>query len=300
LERHNGPKLVENGKGHAVIDCTECGFAHLWPKPTAQELADYYKKSFYETYSPSDWAEKEEAEQPYWQIEYADRLSTFSEILAKPAGKLLDVGCGGGWLLSYAKERGWEVLGIEPSRSMWERASRRGPVLLGSFPGVDLSPYAPFDAVHLKLVMEHVADPLEVLHAVSQIVRPGGVVVVQAPNDFNSLQLASKELLKKEPWWVVHPVHVNYFNFDSLERTLRRCGFEPRMREATFPMEWFLLQGIDYIGRDDVGRKCHAQRMALEKNLEATGLSHVRRGFSRWLASQGIGREAVVYAVKEA
>ena len=71
---------------------------------------------------------------------------------------------------------------------------------------------------------------------------------------------------------------MNYFNFDSLERTLRRCGFEPRMREATFPMEWFLLQGIDYIGRDDIGRKCHAQRMALEKNLEATGLSHVRRG----------------------
>jgi hypothetical protein len=38
--------------------------------------------------------------------------------------------------------------------------------------------------------------------------------------------------------------------------------------------------------------------MALEKNLEAAGLTEVRRGFSRWLASQGIGREAVVYAVK--
>jgi hypothetical protein len=39
--------------------------------------------------------------------------------------------------------------------------------------------------------------------------------------------------------------------------------------------------------------------MSLERNLETAGLSQVRRGFNRWLASQGIGREAVVYAVKQ-
>jgi len=87
------------------------------------------------------------------------------------------------------------------------------------------------------------------------------------------------------------------FNFESLERTLRRCGFDPRSG-GHVSHEWFLLQGIDYIGRDDIGRKCHGQRMALERNLEVAGLTEVRRGFSRWLSSQGIGRETVVYAVK--
>jgi SAM-dependent methyltransferase len=298
LGQHTGPELVQNSKGHAVIDCRECGFAHLWPKPTAEELADYYARSFYETHGAPDWAEKEEAEQPYWDLEYADRLTAFSEILQKPTGKLLDVGCGGGWFLSYAKAHGWEVLGIEPSQSMWKRAASRALVLLGTFPGVDVSGHAPFDVAHVKLVMEHVSEPLEVLAAVREVLRPGGIVAVQVPNDFNPVQLAAQKLLNKDSWWVVHPVHVNYFNFESLEKTLRRCGFEPRVREATFPMEWFLLQGIDYIGRDDIGRKCHAQRMALEKNLEAAGLTQVRRGFSRWLASQGIGREAIVYAVR--
>jgi SAM-dependent methyltransferase len=298
LGNHSGSELTRNSKGHAVIDCAECGFAHLWPKPTAEELADYYARSFYETHGAPDWAQKEEAEQPYWELEYADRLAAFAEILQKPAGKLLDVGCGGGWFLAWAKARGWDVLGIEPSRSMWERAASRATVLLGTFPGVDVSAHAPFDAVHVKLVMEHVSEPLEVLTAVRKVLRPGGVVVVQVPNDFNPAQLAAQKLLQKDAWWVVHPVHVNYFNFESLERTLRRCGFEPRVREATFPMEWFLLQGIDYIGRDEIGRKCHGQRMELEKNLEASGLTHIRRGFSRWLALQGIGREAIVYAVK--
>jgi len=298
LSEHSGPELIRDAKGNPVIDCKECGFAHLWPKPTPEQLAEYYADTFYESGAP-DWHDKEAREQPYWQLEYADRLASFSATLGKPAGKLLDIGCGGGWFLSYAAARGWDVLGIEPSRCTYELAKTRAPVLLGAFPEADLSQYAPFDAVHMKLVMEHVSDAINVLHAVYRITRPGGTVVVQSPNDFNSVQLAARKLLKKDPWWVVYPVHINYFNFESLERTLRRCGFEPYMREATYPMEWFLLQGIDYIGRDDIGRTCHGQRMALERNLQDAGLSHLRRAFLRWLAEQGIGRELVVYAIRK-
>jgi hypothetical protein len=36
--------------------------------------------------------------------------------------------------------------------------------------------------------------------------------------------------------------------------------------------------------------------MTFESNLEAAGLTDLREGFSRWLASQGIGREAIVFA----
>ena len=299
VDLHSGSELVQDGKGHGVIDCERCGFAHLWPKPTGEELAEYYARSFYETHTPKDWAEKEKAEQPYWEIEFGDRLAAFGEILGSASGRLLDVGCGGGWLLAYAQARNWQVLGIEPSHSMWEQAARRAPVLLGTFPGVDVSSHGPFDAVHLKLVMEHVTDPFAVLRAAGEVLRPGGVIVVQVPNDFNALQLAAKKLLNKEAWWVVHPVHVNYFNFESMEGTLRRCGLEPCRREGTFPMETFLLQGVDYIGQDAVGRQCHAQRMALEMNLEKAGLTKVRREYGRWLGSQGIGREAVVFAVKQ-
>jgi SAM-dependent methyltransferase len=182
---------------------------------------------------------------------------------------------------------------------MWERAAQRAPVLRGTFPGVDVGKHGAFDAVHLKLVLEHVADAFEVLRAVGEVLRPGGAVVVQVPNDFNVLQLAAREMLGKDSWWVTHPAHVNYFCFDSLERTLRRCGFEPCRREGTYPMETFLLQGIDYIGRDEIGRQCHRQRMTMEMNLEKAGLGEMRRKFARWLGKHGIGREAVVFAVKQ-
>jgi SAM-dependent methyltransferase len=297
---HTGPSLAEDQGGHRVIACEACGFAHFWPKPSSEELAAYYQNSFYETHSPADWFEKEAAEEPYWRLEHSDRLHAFVELLGTKTGRLLDIGCGLGWLLAYASERGWDSLGIEPSRAAYEEASKRASVRLGTFPEVDASDRAPFDVVNIKLVMEHVPDPSVVLSAIHRLLRPGGIACIEVPNDFNRLQLAIRKQTQKAPWWLAYPVHINYFSFDSLEGTLARNGFEPVLREATYPMEWFLLQGVDYIGKDDVGRACHAQRMALEMNMEAAGLTDVRTSFSRWLAQQGIGREAIVFARKKA
>lgn len=312
---HFGPELAKDTGGHAVIDCVPCGFAHLWPKPTPDALAEYYAESFYETHSPADWADKEEAEEPYWQIEHRDRVTAFAELLGRSSesmsgstsgsvsgsssgsmsGSILDIGCGGAWLIRYAATAGWDVQGIEPSKSMWERARRRAPVLLGTFPDVDLGGRS-FDVVNLKLVMEHVPDPALLLREVRKVLNPGGVVCIEVPNDFNPLQAAVRDLYGKAAWWVAYPAHLNYFSFDSLERLLARTGFEPVRREATYPMEWFLLQGVDYIGSDEAGRACHTQRMTFEANLEHSGLADLRKDFGRWLASKGIGREAVVFA----
>ena len=296
---HFGPELAKDAAGHGVIDCVPCGFAHLWPKPTPDALAQYYADSFYETHSPAEWADKEEAEKPYWQIEHRDRLDAFAELLGRPSGSVLDIGCGGAWLLRYAAAHGWDVQGIEPSRGMWERARHRAPVLLGMFPDVDLGGRT-FDAVNMKLVMEHVPDPAALVADVRAALNPDGVACIEVPNDFNCLQEAVRTRMDKPAWWVCYPVHVNYFSFDSLERLLMRVGLEPVKRDATYPMEWFLLQGVDYIGRDEIGRQCHRQRMAFESNLEAAGLSDLRRDFGRWLASKGIGRTAIVFARKTA
>src|SRR6185436_16827234 len=137
-DHHHGPELAKDAAGHGVIDCVPCGFAHLWPKPDADTLARYYAESFYETHSPADWAEKEEAESSYWRIEHQDRLDAFRELLGRSTGSLLDIGCGGAWLIEYAAAADWTVQGIEPSQSMWERARRRAPVIQGTFPLADL------------------------------------------------------------------------------------------------------------------------------------------------------------------
>ena len=70
------------------------------------------------------------------------------------------------------------------------------------------------------------------------------------------------------------------------------------LREATFPIDLFLLMGEHYVGDDKLGRRCHARRKTLELNLVAGGRNDLKRRLYRLLAELGIGREVVMYGVK--
>ncbi|MFL5883908.1 MAG: class I SAM-dependent methyltransferase [Thermoleophilaceae bacterium] len=290
MSAHEGPVIAESD-GYAVRDCATCGWAHLDPIPDEAELALMYERTYYQEQNPG-WLQKDRAEQAYWDLEQADKLADWSAALAKPAGDLLDVGCSGGLLIEHAVKSGWRAEGIEPSEEAVDEARSHGlTVHMGLFEDVDISP-ASFDVVHSKLVMEHLPRPRAFLEWARRVLRPGGIFSAQVPNDFTSLQLRARDALSKPDWWVAPPFHINYFNFDSMERLMRSCGFEPVKRDATFPMEWFLLMGDDYVGNGDLGLSMHHKRMRLEHELEGLGM---RRPYHEYLAAHGVGREAIVH-----
>ncbi len=287
---HDGPVLARRA-GHAVIDCERCGWAHLDPLPDAAELASMYDGAEYHEMNPI-WLAKERSEQAFWDLEHADKLADWQIALGSKTGALLDVGCANGLLLEYALSQGWQAEGVEPSEPAAAEVRAHGlTVHRGLYQNIELPPGS-FDVVHTKLVAEHLPDPPDFLAWVARVLRPGGLVTLQAPNDFNPLQLMARDALGLEDWWVSPPFHVNYFTFASLERLLTKCGFTPVGRDATFPMEWFLLMGENYVVNASLGTYAHGRRMLLESRLEEVGL---RRALHSHLASQGLGREAIVY-----
>jgi spore coat polysaccharide biosynthesis predicted glycosyltransferase SpsG/SAM-dependent methyltransferase len=289
-QAHSGPVVAHND-GWDAIDCEVCGWVHLDPLPSLDELAAMYAETYYEA-NPG-WLQKDRSEQAYWDLEHADKLADWSELLGVPTGTLLDVGCSGGLLLEFAAKQGWRAVGIEPASEAVEEARSHGvDVRQGLYEEIAIEPHS-IDVVHTKLVAEHLPDPRGFLRWTAGVLRPGGVVCMHVPNDFNPLQLAARDALGKADWWVAPPFHVNYFNFASLERLLAGAGFEPVRRDATFPVEWFLLMGEDYVGNDELGASVHRRRMALETHLEALSL---RRPLHAHLAARGLGREAIVHA----
>ncbi|NWJ29659.1 hypothetical protein HX850_01900 [Marine Group I thaumarchaeote] len=94
------------------------------------------------------------------------------------------------------------------------------------------------------------------------------------------------------------PDHVNYFNFKSLEKILTKTGFELFHKDATFPLELFLLMGFDYIDDDKIGREKHNERMRLEMNLEKSGNHELKKKLYQSFAQNGIGRTAIVFGKK--
>lgn len=290
---HQG-QVVDRKNDFDLIDCQECGFIHAVPIPAPGELEALYRQHYYVENQP-DYLDRHLEDLEWWNTFYRERYETFEELLPPDRHRLLDVGSGFGLFLQQGQRRGWDTLGIEPSKDGVSYSRGLGLEVIEDFLSEDTaSRLGKFDVVHLSEVLEHIPDPAHLLRLAWQLLRPGGLVCVVVANDYNPFQSALQTAYSYDPWWVVPPFHLNYFTFDSLSNLMSRCGFEVVLREGTFPMELFLLMGDHYVGNDLVGRQCHGKRKRFEHNLEQAGMGFLKRRLYRALAASGLGREAMI------
>lgn len=296
---HSGPVVDVSGP-HSVIDCAACGFRHVTPLPDGGALESEYRERYYSEAKPSFLAHAAE-DQEWAEIAQRDRLELMARILGRRGGRrLLDIGCGPGWFLKTAQGQGWSALGVEPNADAAAHARGLGlEVREAMFDDALAQNVGFFDAVALTNVVEHVADPAGLIRRAASCLRAGGVLMVCAPNDYSDFQKALREGAEFEPWWVAAPHHLNYFGFPSLARLLEREGFGVVDVATSFPMELFLMMGDDYTRDPALGRACHAKRKRFDLLLERTGRAGLRRALYRALGELGIGREAVIFAVKQ-
>jgi SAM-dependent methyltransferase len=152
--------------------------------------------------------------------------------------------------------------------------------------------------VTLTTVLEHVPDPVAILARAIGLLNSGGVLCVGVPNDFSPLQIAARNAAGTGDWWVAPPHHLNYFDFESLAALVERLDLKIAERTTSFPMEAFLMMGDNYTVDPVLGRACHNKRKRFDFAFEAAGLKETRRDFYRAMAKLGIGREAVIIALK--
>jgi SAM-dependent methyltransferase len=96
-----------------------------------------------------------------------------------PEAKLLDVGCGTGWLAEHFRD----YTGIDGSPEAVAAAQAKGRSIQQGDVDQPL-PFedASFDAVVLKDLLEHVADPVAVVREVGRVLKPGGRVFASSPD----------------------------------------------------------------------------------------------------------------------
>lgn len=297
-QAHEGPR-VATANDYDVIHCAVCGFRHVVPLPDPAELDAAYRANYYAEEKPTFLAHAGE-DQAWAELAQTDRLETFERILGPQRRRLLDIGCGPGFFLKTAKARGWRVFGIEPSMQAAAHARSLGvEVVEGFFNAENAQGLGRFDAIHLNNVLEHVPDPIAILSAAAGLLDREGVLCVGVPNDFSPFQIAARATAGTGAWWLAPPHHLNYFDFETLGGLLERLGFAVAERLTSFPMELFLLMGENYTRDPVLGRACHNRRKNLDLSLEAAGLKETRRAFYRALASAGLGREAVIVAIRK-
>ena len=293
---HHGRALASRND-YDVIACAVCGFAHAIPLPTPEALIAEYRERYYSEEKPTYLAHAGE-DQDWARLGQNDCLAVLEGLLPASRRRLIDIGCGPGFFLQTACARGWQGEGLEPSQQASAHACKLGlRVHQGFFSAERARELGRFDVVRMNNVLEHVPNPVSLLTATYGLLEPGGVLVVGVPNDFSPMQVAAAAQGLPH-WWIAPPHHLNYFDFSSLSAVLERLGFTLAERQTSFPMEMFLLMGEDYTADPALGRACHNRRKRFDLALAETGLNEVRRHFYRALADAGLGREAVIFAVR--
>ena len=136
----------------------------------------------------SDWWDKAGSSKPLHDINPA-RLQFIASQCTLSAQHAIDIGCGGGILTEGLAEKGAICHGIDMSESAISIATSHATAsaltidyqVMTAETLAQTSPQQ-YDIVTCMEMLEHVPDPASVIHACSQLVKPGGHVFFSTLN----------------------------------------------------------------------------------------------------------------------
>ena len=209
---------VEGGRAprtFRLLRCPQCGLVMTSPRLGRLELEEFYR--------PEYWG-RVNADDPAWvRRDQAPRTSFLERF--RQRGRILDVGCGLGLFLLALDPARWDRYGIEVMPAAYREAQRR----LGADRIIteDLSDFtrgAPFDVITFWDVLEHVPDPAAALRQAARLLKPGGLVLVRAPNFASYLARRYGA-----DWYALSlPYHLFHFTPATLTGMLEAAGFKFR------------------------------------------------------------------------
>jgi SAM-dependent methyltransferase len=207
--------------------CGRCGlvFPNPMPVPTGG-LAQHYEVDSDDYFQHHDRDAKSANAHTF--------LTQAAELCGRK-GRILDIGAGRGELLRAAVEGDWEAVGIEPSAEFARYATEysRAEVIAKSIEDCTFESTS-FDVVVLGAVLEHLYNPDQIIREIARILRPGGVLFVDVPNEaglYFRLGNIYERIRGRD--WVVNlaptfpPFHVFGFTPRSLRLLLEKHGLAP-------------------------------------------------------------------------
>ena len=193
----------------------------------SQALKELYDSEYFSNYTGGEDYERNDRQR---RFEAELRVGLLQRHGAR--GDLLELGSASGHFLDEARGAGFSVKGIEPVAGVAGRAAERFDVeVIPRFlEEVDL-PAEGFDVVCAWHVLEHVADPRDVLGRVLGALRPGGLLFLEVPN-IGSVSARRR----KRAWKPLDPEHhMAHYTAAALEAMLEGVGYTMVAIE-TFPL----------------------------------------------------------------
>ena len=215
------------------VRCRKCALVFENPRLTEEELKTFYSDKSYFIHAGgeepvSGYVDYFAQCSPQLQEEY---FRIVEQCAGVPRGTYLDIGCGTGGVIGYARDKGWEALGQEISSWASSVGKKSGLNIIDKpLAEAELADEA-FDAVSMFDVLEHLPQPKEYLREIFRILKPGGVLVVETPNIDG---LFARYLYKERSELVKPRAHICLYGPRSAHRLFSTVPFHD-VRIQTFP-----------------------------------------------------------------
>lgn len=210
-----------------VCACETCGLVFLRPVQIKQKRAsDFYTEGKFRNLPRTKLGlmEHSRADEIFeGRIGQATRRLSRMLPYLRPEMSLLEVGCSAGSFISVAKSHFCKCTAIELDSGFAKYTRERQDVEVLETPIEDLSESdGPYDVICMWHVLEHLADPVEVLRKLAGKLNADGILFVEVPNVYDPLLTVWKNKTF-EKFYYQEP-HLYYFAPDTLRAVFEKAG----------------------------------------------------------------------------
>jgi len=224
---------LKGSDGHILEDaltciCKECGHVQLQTLDEAFIASLYAKGSFVE----DNLGMKKE------RLEILEKIMGDNLFTNK---RVLDIGGGHNPFVELIPESETWIVDIDVDDKSQKCADN---VLEGWFEDVDL-PKDYFDVITSFHTIEHLSAPADVVQKVAEIIKPGGIVIIEVPN--------LSGIIDSIPYYAIFHQHINLFTPVTMDCLFNRYGF---IRKKLIRSDSVILVAYEK-GKDSYGIPSH-------------------------------------------
>lgn len=214
-------------RGFDIRNCLICETYFTYPHLNQSELNTYYlnqETAFNGAEADKAVEEYLEDKTKFWKLlGYENRLDEIKK-LSPNAKTILDIGCGAGFFLDYARSKGYKTYGLELTK--WGSTTARKKfglnVLQKDLAALKDNELPRLDVITMYDVLEHSSDPVKMLESAWRFMNKDGILIINLPNIDSLVSKATGKYWNK----LIPPNHLFHFNKETLTKLIESRGFK--------------------------------------------------------------------------
>jgi SAM-dependent methyltransferase len=203
--------IVRRPDNLLVVRCQGCAMLFLADIPVQEEIEAFYRKY-------SEFKEYNLRHHSWLRNILRSMTDPYVQLLEQTGGlkgkSVLDIGCSYGQFIQLAEVRGAVISGVELDEGASKYLTGRGVRVTRRISSTDK-----YDVITCFQLMEHLANPADLVREISAVLVEDGRFLLAFPN--------AEEANRCGPGWIGFRVdleHLNYFTLRSVSQLLARTG----------------------------------------------------------------------------